>query len=364
MATATVKKDLSIETLRGMAIILVVVGHVIGSKSDGGMKVDDDSFLRHLYFTFCYLRMPLFTVISGWVYAIRPVSAASQASFMFKKSRRLLLPLIFVGGAFWVVQSVVPGTNMSLELSSIWRLLVFPFNIYWYLPALFWVFLIVSFIDVFRLAHRFNHWIILLLVSTALLVFRDAMIPKTVENYFAFKMVIYLLPFFLFGIGINRFNEIIYRSKTILWIVGVIFFLCIVSQQLVWYKLVPEGYMLHPAGLMIGFTGAILLFNMKIKIRWLIWLGSFAYTIFLFHTFGTAGGRIFLKVIGINHDVPIFFASLIMGFIVPIIADYILIRFKLTRMLLLGLSYRKPARRKSFKDIIPDSTIRDNSKLN
>ena len=31
-------KNLSIETLRGIAILLVVIGHVIGSAPDGGMN--------------------------------------------------------------------------------------------------------------------------------------------------------------------------------------------------------------------------------------------------------------------------------------------------------------------------------------
>ena len=37
---ANVEKNLSVETLRGIAILLVVVGHVIGSGPDGGMKID------------------------------------------------------------------------------------------------------------------------------------------------------------------------------------------------------------------------------------------------------------------------------------------------------------------------------------
>ena len=82
-------KDQSVETLRGMAIILVVMGHVIGSDNTGGMKVPDDSFLRHLYFTFEYLRMPLFTMISGWVYALHPVSQSNWNDFTIKKIRRI-----------------------------------------------------------------------------------------------------------------------------------------------------------------------------------------------------------------------------------------------------------------------------------
>ena len=40
------QKNLSIETLRGIAILLVVIGHVIGSAPDGGMKIDCPHPLR------------------------------------------------------------------------------------------------------------------------------------------------------------------------------------------------------------------------------------------------------------------------------------------------------------------------------
>ena len=42
-------KNLSIETLRGIAILLVVIGHVIGSAPDGGMKIDFPHPLRYFY---------------------------------------------------------------------------------------------------------------------------------------------------------------------------------------------------------------------------------------------------------------------------------------------------------------------------
>ena len=43
------EKNLSVETLRGIAILLVVVGHVIGSGPGGGMKIDFPHPLRYLY---------------------------------------------------------------------------------------------------------------------------------------------------------------------------------------------------------------------------------------------------------------------------------------------------------------------------
>ena len=80
------QKSCHIETLRGIAILLVVLGHVIGSTSEGGMKVANDSFFRYLYDLFVNIRMPLFTVISGWVYALHPVKADNISIFLRRRS--------------------------------------------------------------------------------------------------------------------------------------------------------------------------------------------------------------------------------------------------------------------------------------
>lgn len=113
-------KDPNIETLRGLAILLVVAGHVIGIDATGGMKVADDSLWRYLYASLQYVRMPLFTAISGWVYALHPVAAHEAGTFMFKKARRLLLPMVCVGTLYFLIQYITPGTNRTGELAEIW----------------------------------------------------------------------------------------------------------------------------------------------------------------------------------------------------------------------------------------------------
>lgn len=79
-------KNLSVETLRGIAILLVVVGHVIGSGPDGGMKIDFPHPLRYFYVWIDYIQMPLFTAIAGWVYALKPFSASSGFGSFVGKS--------------------------------------------------------------------------------------------------------------------------------------------------------------------------------------------------------------------------------------------------------------------------------------
>ena len=132
---ANAGKNLSIETLRGIAILLVVVGHVIGSGPGGGMKIDFPHPLRYLYVWIDYIQMPLFTAIAGWAYALKPFSASSGfGSFAGKKALRLLVPMAVVGTLYFGVQYLMPGTNSKGELGQMWRIYLFPYTIYWYLP--------------------------------------------------------------------------------------------------------------------------------------------------------------------------------------------------------------------------------------
>ncbi|MFP4288178.1 MAG: acyltransferase family protein, partial [Bacteroidales bacterium] len=209
----TKEKNYSVESLRGAAIILVVAGHVIGSASDGGMKVADDSAWRYFYYTFEYLRMPLFTVISGWVYALNPVKSGSFASFNIKKIRRILLPMVFVGTAYFLLQYFTPGTNMKGNLSEIWKIYFFPYTLYWFLPSLFLVFVLISILDINNLVSSFTHWMIITTLAFVFYLLRDHLIPQTAPNYFSYKGAIYLLPFFLTGVGLKRFKEILARKS-------------------------------------------------------------------------------------------------------------------------------------------------------
>lgn len=335
------KKNQSVETLRGFAIILVVMGHVIGSGSDGGMMVANDSFWRHLYFTFEYLRMPLFTVISGWVYTLRPASLEILRSFNFKKIRRILFPMIFVGMAYFIIQYIVPGTNMKGNLNEMWKILIFPYTLYWYLPSLFIIFVVVASIDSFELINGFESWIILLILAFSLMIFRDRIIPESSPNIFSYKGAIYLFPFFLIGVGIQRFRNF-FENKTLNFILLMAFITGIFLQQLGWYQIVDvatdkKGFI----GLLVGVTGTILFFRLKWNVRILVFFGSYAYSIYLFHSFGTAGGRIIIRATGITNMTIIFVVSLFVGLFIPILAELALDKFKLTRLLYLGRSFHK-----------------------
>lgn len=332
-----VEKNKTIETLRGAVILLVVIGHVIGSAADGGMKVANDSFLRYFYDTFIDpLQMPLFTIIAGWVYSLKPVTYEKIKSFITKKVIRILVPMLIVGVCYFLLQYVTPGTNKKENLLDLWKLLIFPYTLFWYLYSLFIVFVIIAFVDVFGKMNTVKNWLLLFSFTIFLLLIRDLVIPYELPNYLSYKGALYLLPCFILGVGLNRFKTF-YQKRTIIYLTPILLIVCVIIQQLSWFNIID--YVVQKdtiVGLLIGFTGTIMLLRSQIKANWLIWFGSFAYSIYLFHAFGTAGGRIISKNLNIDSLVLIFMLSLTAGVLLPIVTDKILERFKFTRILFLG----------------------------
>lgn len=330
------KKNLSIETLRGIAILLVVVGHVIGSGPSGGMKIDFPHPLRYLYLWIDYIQMPLFTSIAGWVYALKPFSATADFNtFVKKKALRLLVPMATVSTLYFLIQYFMPGTNNKGELSGIWRIYIFPYTIYWYLPSLFLIFVMQWWIDKWKGMNSTIQWILCLFVALLMCHMERYIIPKAVPNFFSFKGALNQLPYFIIGIGVQRFSTIIYRRinqyvYVICTLIGMVmlqyeWFGCM--SGVLWYELLQPVWVL---------ASLLLLLHLQWENRFFSWLGSYAYTIYLFHGFGTSGGRIILKMIGINAIIPIFLLVTVIAVACPILLERLLNRFKILRIGLLG----------------------------
>lgn len=332
-------KNTTVETLRGTAIILVVIGHIIGSDSTGGMKVCDDSIWRYFYYSFQYLRLPLFTVLSGYVYSLHPAKFINIKTFINKKIRRLLLPLIFVGGLYYIIRYFVPGTNFKDPLTEIWKLLFYPYTLYWYLPSLFIIFLVVSILDSFNLIRTFRDWISVMALATVLLFIETTDAIQITTNYFSFKGAMFLFPHFIFGIGLNKFKHLI--TKFNIKVASFFLILCIIIQQFLWFSKLEIGLNYTTLlSFIIGVTFSLLMLSLTINIKILTYIAKYAYSIYLFHAFGTAGVRIIFNMLNITNALLIFSVSIIVAIGLSIITEIALNKLAITRLLFLGRSYK------------------------
>ena len=316
-------RDIRVDTLRGLACIFLVAYHVVGSNPSIGLQLES-GFLREVSDLLKTVRMPLFTFLSGMVYAYRPLTE-NWPTFLKGKARRLLIPMLVVGTAFASIQSLVPGT--SNEVENWWLLHIVPVQHFWFVEALFWVFV---FIIPFELKRLFDNKFT---VATVICFFIFLALEQPYSKYFGYKGFIYLAPFFLFGMSLVRFEV---RTLSVLQS-----FLGFSLLMFAIYFCVNDVDGRSLIGCITGLFGCYFLFGLQLEIGWLAKIGIYSYSIYIFHVFFTAGSRIILKQLPEFYIEVDFLISLILGIVGPIIVYFIANKIPLGSLLLLGERGRK-----------------------
>ncbi|MGZ8322348.1 MAG: acyltransferase family protein [Rhodoplanes sp.] len=319
-------RNSGIDTARGFACAMLVSYHAIGSTPELGLHVDATSYWRVFADLLIYIRMPIFGFVAGYVYALKPFSG-NALGYIAAKARRLLLPMLVVGTLFAIVQALVPGTNGAIERWS--TLHILPVAHYWFLEALFLIFVIVMILESARLLDRAWAFAFVLAAALALEITVDA------SDYFALNGVIYLLPYFLCGLAICRYSV---KTKLVVPIAVVVLAatLAYVTAASVGYSgaSVPQRNSL--IGTMLGLSASFLVFQMNASYAGLSFIGKNSYVIFLFHPFFTASTRMFMQVLHFKSFGALVLVLTMAGLTAPIIVGRIIKLFPLARFAVLG----------------------------
>jgi len=314
-------RDIKIDTLRGLACIFLVAYHVIGNNPSNGLHIES-GFLREINDLLETVRMPLFTFLSGMVYACRPLSG-NWPKFLKGKARRLLIPMLVVGTLFAIIQAIVPGTNNKID--NWWLLHIYPVQHFWFVEALFWVFILIIPLELNRLL---NNRLVTVLIIAAFLALA---VGQPYTKLLAFKGFIYLTPFFLFGMSIVRFKiSPLPILPSLLGFVGIMAAI---------YFLTDGVYGRSLLGCVIGMFSCYLLLGIRLKIYWLAKIGIYSYSIYIFHVFFTAASRIIVtKIVELPVEVN-FLIGVTVGILGPIFVYQVAVKTPYTSLGLLGQKY-------------------------
>jgi len=316
----------------------MVAGHVVGSTSSQGLAVDEDSAWRYGYRILEDLRMPLFSVLSGFVYAYRPITqSARYVSFVKGKARRLLVPLITVGAAFTIVQTLTPAANSKGQLSDVWKVYVFGYGHFWFLQSIFLVFLVVGLLNSLKLLSTIRTWIVALSASSALYIL--VIIPNDLD-FFSVSGALRLLPFFILGYGLHVFTTRIQLVPILIGLfVPLFIFRLLTIYEIFEIDVAPERALRLAVGLCI--TSILVLCRRRLAFVPLARIGYFAFGIYLLHVFGSASTRIAMSKIGFENDGVIFVACLVVALALPVAFEVTLGRISWVSWTFLG---QKPYR--------------------
>ncbi len=283
-----------LDSLRGVACILLVVFHIIGSDSAVGLGLPLDSPWSSFNVLFENLRMPLFAFLSGVVFSFRGLNKGEERVLLIGKFKRLYLPLICVGGAFLFVQANSGYSHVQVEapgLGYYFSVLYYARFHYWFIHAIFLVFLFLVILSLTVGVSRKS-----LLYSFFISVFLSFYIPAGIQ-IFSFSGFIYLLPYFLLGSLLRLYGfELSKCLKAVL--------ICSLLFALIGKYYMQSNYggvgKISIYGYLIGFSGCATLYYSGLKSSFLAYIGRYSFTIFLFHVFFLAATRVALHYMGVN----------------------------------------------------------------
>lgn len=321
-------KDRKLQALRGLACLMLVLYHVVGSDPERGLRVTDGG-LRLAVDGLAAVRMPLFALLAGVLYGWRP-----QASWpaLADKARRLLIPVVTVGTLFALVQSAVPGTNKQV---TDWHLLhVLPVAHFWFLQSLFLVFTVVMGLERLGLLQRPRAFLPVAALSVAVYLDHPGLV------YFGMAGMVYLMPYFLAGMALVRYGwgQALDRSfvPVILGALGA-------TVLAIWAPPAPFQDRYTLGMITAGLLFATAFWLLPLRGRWIERIGDDSYTIFLYHAFFTAATRIALERFGVHAVALQVAAGLLIGVLGPMAVHRLLVRWSWSRAALLGMPDRRRA---------------------
>lgn len=233
-----------------------------------------------------------------------------------------------MGSAFVLMQSIAPGANASR--TAPWHILVLPTAHFWFLQALFVVFLCTAALERLGLLGSWRRALLLAGASSAV------SLVSHLPPWFSIDSAVYLMQYFLLGVATRLMPP---PPRALRFGLAVAFFVLMLA---VLTSGEPFRHRQSLVALATGGLGTWLLIVSPWQQRVLARLGNYSYPVFLFHVFFTAASRIVLQRLGVHEVGVLVAAGLAAGVLGPIAVALLIGRVRWAATLLLGA---KPPKR-------------------
>lgn len=307
-----------VDDVKVIACILVVLGHFFQSMTKANILPENDLY-KWFNTTIYYFHVPLFFICSGYLYQkySKVNSLESWHRNIAKKMLALGVPYATFTTATWVLKKVFSG-SVNDQIGGLGGTLFFhPTAPYWYLYALFFIFLITPTFKSVKMA-----------VGSLIV----AIVMKTIAlsgggyGVYAVSTVLSNEIWFVLGMSICAFNVQLKGRKVQGTICGLLF---MILSVVVYKAEISGGVIPFAMGLLACVAVILMVAGVERRFgRGMDFFAKYTMPIFLMHTLFAAPMRSVLLKLGIGSSVIHVVLGLGISFVGPIIAAWIMKKTK------------------------------------
>lgn len=307
-----------VDDVKVIACILVVLGHFFQSMTKASILPENDLY-KWFNMTIYYFHVPLFFICSGYLYQkySKVNDFTSWKKNVAKKALALGVPYVTFTTATWILKKVFSG-NVNDQIGGLGdTLLLYPTAPYWYLYALFFIFLVTPTFSTMKTA------LIGLIVAV---VTKALVLTGGGTGIYAVSTVLANEIWFVLGMSICAFDLRLKGKKRQGTIMGILFLGLSVAVYMADVQNLEVSFVLG----LIACAAVILLavdFEEKSG-RAMRFFAKYTMPIFLMHTLFAAPMRSVLLKIGVTNAAVHVALGLGISFAGPIMAAWIMKKTK------------------------------------
>lgn len=317
------KREIWVDNVKVIACVLVVLGHFFQSMTKANILPANDLYLWFNQ-TIYYFHVPLFFICSGYLYQklSKVNDIGSWKRNVLKKVLNLGIPYFSFSFATWFLKTVFSGTVNSQVGGLFDTLFLHPTAPYWYLYALFFLFLITP---------TFTNKAMAIIGLIVAIVFK--MFGVFVGGY-GVQAISYVLAneiWFLIGMCLSTFDFRRYMNTGMMIIailIGAVFagLSVLVYSENIHYEII--SFILGLIACCSVIMTIEIVYENRGQSNIFGVLAKYTMPIFLMHTLFAAPLRTVLFKLGIQNAVAHVLLGLIISFIGPMIAAWIMKKTK------------------------------------
>jgi fucose 4-O-acetylase-like acetyltransferase len=304
--------------------------------TDASTVIDAGSTVGIVFFAhlFNYFRMPLFAFIAGFVYAFRPVTSASWGRFLTRKLARLWIPYAIAATAMFVLDAIGRRHDgQPQQLAELWRVFVYPTYHFWFIQALLVDFAVIVALETAGAMNTIGRFGLVFAASIAGFIY----LPDPAYSLLSIPQAEYLMPFFLLGLGANRFRAAlltrpVFAASLIMLITGLVIHAYLLAFD--------PGYSLDRRtllGLAIGLPAGVCALRWSPPILALRRLGDNSFAIYLYHYAFIIVAAHWCKAANFRSAIPLLVLLVTAGTVGPVLLQRLLQRNQVLRSVVFGM---------------------------